>query len=298
MSLGNLRAIRCFMSVCMSFFISICLAALVGGLGCNGTFDADEYVTVKADEYLTLDLGGGVMMRLVRIPAGTFMMGSASGEAGRFSNEGPQHRVTITQPFYMGVHEVTQEQYRSVMGRNPSKFQGADKPVERVSWNDAMKFCERLSAKTGKKFHLPTEAQWEYACRAGATTRFSFGDEDAELHKYGNYCDKSNTDGIEWQDKDNDDGYDKTAPVGSFRPNAWGLYDMHGNVLEWCADWYGPYLGDSVSDPAGPPSGSQKVYRGGCWFLDARRCRSADHSGLEPGRRIGNLGFRIVWTGQ
>ncbi|MEI7836387.1 MAG: formylglycine-generating enzyme family protein, partial [Planctomycetota bacterium] len=162
----------------------------------------------------TLDIGSGGMMELVLIPAGTFTMGSPDGENGRRPDEGPQREVTISKAFHMGVYEVTQEQYEAVMGKNPSEFKGAKNPVECVSWDDAVEFCKKLSAKTGKTVRLPTEAEWEYACRAGTKTGFSFGDDYADLHKYGNYCDESNTNGLEWQDKEHNDGHDKTAPVG------------------------------------------------------------------------------------
>jgi formylglycine-generating enzyme required for sulfatase activity len=244
----------------------------------------------------TLDLGKGVTLKLVLIPAGKFLMGSPATEKGRyFNDEGPQHRVMISSPFYMGVTEVTQEQYEIVMGKNPSSVKGKMLPVEMVSWNDAVAFCRTLSKKTGKAARLPTEAEWEYACRAGTTTRFSFGDDDAELHKYGNYCDRSCTEDMSWNDKKYSDGYDRTAPVGSFKPNAFGLYDMHGNVWEWCADWWKTnYHGALGTDPQGPVSGIYRVFRSGSWLHAPRSCRSARRSNRSPGGRSGSMGFRIV----
>jgi len=195
----------------------------------------------------------------------------------------------------MGVYEVTQEQYEQVIGKNPSIFKGAKNPVENVSWDDAVEFCKKLSQKTGKTVSLPTEARWEYACRAGTKTRFGFGDKDEDLCKYGNYCDKSNTPGRPWQDKDHNDGFDKTAPVGSLKPNDWGLYDMHGNVWEWCSDWYADsYANAKNVDPAGPDSGSLRVLRAGGWDADPQSCRSAGRYWDSPVHRYGFVGFRVA----
>ena len=228
---------------------------------------------------LTLDLGGAVTMELVLIPAGEFMMGSPNSESGRESEEGPQHRVRITKPFYMGKYEVTQAQYERIMGKNPSKFKGASNPVEEVSWNDATEFCRKLSQRSGRKVRLPTEAEWEYACRAGSTTRFCFGDNDNGLGNYAWYLINSGG---------------KTHPVGAKRANAWGLHDMHGNVWEWCADWDGLYPSGAVSDPSGPRSGSSRVLRGGSWHAYGRHCRSAGRYGSGPTGRCYSLGFRVA----
>ena len=214
-------------------------------------------------------------MEFKLIPAGTFIMG-----------EGDQaHEVTLTKPFKIGVHEVTQAQYEQVMGVNPSKYKGASNPVEEVNWDDAVEFCRRLSElpaekAAGRVYRLPTEAQWEYACRAGTTTEYSFGDDDSGLGDYA------------WHRENSDK---TTHPVGSKLPNAWGLYDMHGNVWEWCLDWYGDYPSGPVTDPMGaaPGSYSYRVLRGGCWSFTAVNCRSASRRGREPSYRYHYGGFRV-----
>ena len=166
-----------------------------------------------------------------------------------------------------------------------------------------MEFCAQLTTREraagrlpqGYAYTLPTEAQWEYACRAGTISRFSFGDRDSDLHRYGNYADRSNTDSLSWQDETHTDEHDKTAPVGSDKPNAWGLYDMHGNVWEWCSDWYDEdYPSGSVVDPTGANTGSNRVVRSGSWYSGARYCRSANRSWDAPGDRWVNLGFRLA----
>ena len=219
-------------------------------------------------------------MEFKLIPAGTFTMGDASGD----DDETP-HEVTLTKPFKMGVHEVTQAQYEQVMGVNPSEYKGANNPVEMVSWEDAVEFCRRLSELPAEKaagnvYRLPTEAEWEYACRAGTTTKFSFGDDESDFGEYGWYRENSGR---------------TTHPVGSKLPNAWGLYDMHGNVWEWCQDWYGDYPSGSVTDPSGATSSSYRVLRGGGWDYSADGCRSAYRGrGLPSFRDYGRLGFRVV----
>jgi formylglycine-generating enzyme required for sulfatase activity len=221
--------------------------------------DALAKIEIKSSpSILTLDLGKGVTMKLVRIRPGKFMMGSPDSEQGRRGNEGPQHEVTISKLLYLGVTEVTQAQYEAVIGTNPSQFQGPTNPVENVTWNDATEFCRKLSEKTGKAFRLPTEAEREYACRAGSKTRFSFGDSEGALGDYAWH--KGNSAGT-------------SHPVGRKNPNAWGLYDMHGNVWEWCADWYGSYPSWPSTDPQGATSGGDRVVRGGAWFeSDYFRC--------------------------
>jgi formylglycine-generating enzyme required for sulfatase activity len=216
-------------------------------------------------------------MEFKLIPAGKLTMG-----------EGVlAHEVTLAEPFKLGVHEVTQAQYEQVMGVNPSRSKGANNPVEMVSWEDAVEFCRRLSELPAEKaadnvYRLPTEAEWEYACRAGATTKFSFGDDESELEQY-DWCYENSL----------ENSGSSTNPVGRKRPNAWGLYDMHGNVKEWCQDWYGDYPSGSVTDPSGATSGSDRVLRGGSWCDTAEFCRSADRFGYEPSIRYDLWGFRV-----
>jgi formylglycine-generating enzyme required for sulfatase activity len=218
-----------------------------------------------------------ISLELKLVAAGTFTMG------GYGSNEAP-HQVIFTRPFYLGVYEVTQEQYERVMGSNPSAFQGARNPVEQVSWYDAVEFCHKLSEfpeekAAGRVYRLPTEAEWEYACRAGSTTNYCFGGEESQLDQYAWYAKNSNS---------------STHPVGEKKPNAWGLYDMHGNVWEWCSDWAEVYPKGVVADPVGPREGSLRVYRGGSWRAEAAHCRSANRRGLTPTGRGKGRGFRVA----
>jgi formylglycine-generating enzyme required for sulfatase activity len=221
-------------------------------------------------------------MTFVYISPGTFMMGSPKNESGRFDDE-TLHEVTLTQGFYLQSTPVTQGQWKVVMGNNPSRFKdcGDDCPIENVSWNDAQEFIKRLNGKEGKTYRLPTEAEWEYACRAGSTSRYCFGDDEGKLSEYAWYTDNSGG---------------RTHPVGTKKPNDWGLYDMHGNVWEWCEDWYGDYPSGKVTDPAGPSTGSERVLRGGGWGSDARTCRSATRSGGAPVNRFGIIGFRLSFS--
>ncbi|MBZ0263184.1 SUMF1/EgtB/PvdO family nonheme iron enzyme [bacterium] len=221
-------------------------------------------------------------MVFVDIPTGSFMMGSPSNEKDR-DNDETQHRVTISKSFQMMTTEVTQSMWVSVMGSNPSYFKGDNLPVERVSWTDCQEFIKKLNQRDpGKGYRLPTEAEWEYACRAGTTTRFNTGDSDSDLALTGWYSGNSGS---------------KTHPVGQKEPNAWGLYDMHGNVWEWCSDWKGDYPSGSVTDPtgpSGPSSGTYRVLRGGSWWLFGGICRSADRIGSGPSARSYIYGLRIV----
>ena len=270
---------------------------LEGLMGDPGTLPMEEdgeahsrrVTTASASSLAPLDCGGGVMMDLVLIPAGEFTMGSRANEADRNSHEGPQHRVRITKPSYMGKHEVTQAQYERIVGKNPSHFGGASNPVESVSWTDATEFCRKLSQRTGTTVRLPTEAEWEYACRAGTTTAFHYGNSlgTDQANFDGNYPYGGAAKGKYWQ---------KTTPVGSFRPNAWGLYDMHGNVCEWCSDWFdeGYYAKSPGTDPQGPGTGKYRVLRGGSWIDDGHYCRSAFRSGYPATDRIRYYGFRVV----
>jgi formylglycine-generating enzyme required for sulfatase activity len=199
------------------------------------------------------------------------------------TNEKPAHEVTVSKPFYMGKYEVTQEQYETIIGNNPSCFKGRDLPVEMVSWDDCQTFCQKVSTLTGKTVRLPTEAEWEYACRAGTTTRFYSGNDEKDLAEAAWYAINSG-----W----------KTYPVGQKKPNDFGLYDMHGNVWEWCQDWFGAYEPNAVTDPQGPASGFGRVLRGGSWYDDgATYCRSANRYGLTPDFQDLSDGFRVVVAG-
>lgn len=224
-------------------------------------------------------------MEFVIVPSGSFMMGEDKNFEDASNYETPRHSVMISKEFYMGKYEVTQEHWVTVMGNNPSRFKGKTNPVEWVSWDNVQEFIKKLNAKEGgDKYRLPTEAEWEYAARAGSTGKYCFGDEEWELGEYAWY-------GENW-------GSGKTYPVGQKKPNAWGLYDMHGNVWEWCQDWYGDeyYSSSPGTDPKGPASGSARVYRGGGWNAVAVHCRSACRGGYSPGNRFCDLGFRLVTT--
>jgi len=245
---------------------------------------------------------------LLFIPPGTFRMGSPTNEVDRDPipgiEEGPQTAVTISKGFWMGKYLVTQGEYLAVMGTNPSLFNGdrssdpppfnqdygtdLTRPVEQVSWFNATNYCgkftqsERAAGRisTNSVYRLPTEAEWEYACRAWTSTRFSYGDDPdyTELTDYAWYADNSGN---------------TTHPVGQKLPNPWGLYDMHGNVAEWCQDWYAPYPGGIAIDPLGPATGSNRIGRGGPWFRTASNCRSAWRNAVSP-NTIGAAGFRVV----
>ncbi len=219
-------------------------------------------------------VANSVGMKLTLVPAGEFRMGSPADEKGREAEETP-HRVTIGRAFRIGTTEVTQAQWKAVMGARRGRFEGDDLPVEDVSWNDAVAFCQKLSKAEGKTYRLPTEAEWEYACRAGAAGRFAADDLDA----------------LAWYD-DNSEG--RTHPVAAKKPNAWGLYDMHGNVAEWCADYYAPYPPGDAADPAGPPEGKARVVRGGSFASFDRGCRSASRSSARPAYQMKVIGLRVV----
>jgi formylglycine-generating enzyme required for sulfatase activity len=241
----------------------------------NIRLERKETEPAAVSNKISNDLG----MEFVYIEPGSFMMGSPSNESGR-DNDEKQHRVTLTRGFYLQTTEVTQRQWKSVMGSNPSKFSGCNScPVEMVSWNDVQGFIRKLNRREGKSYRLPTEAEWEYACRAGSGERFCFGNDEGRLGEYAWYGNNSGG---------------KPHPVGQKRPNSWGLYDMHGNVWEWCQDRFGDYPYGTVTDPTGPSSGSFRVGRGGGWNFDPRNCRSAIRDGGDPGDRGDILGFRLA----
>jgi formylglycine-generating enzyme required for sulfatase activity len=275
-------------------FVPIVILMVVLQSGCNDLPD----VPGNQPKVLT----NSIDMKLVLIPKGKFMMGSPPDEEGSGDDE-RRHEVTISRDYHLGMHEVTQAQYTKIMGKNPSHFQGdavaerhpetnrvvkdvdsANHPVEQVSWEDAVEFCQRLSAlpeekKAGRVYRLPSEAEWEYACRAGTKTAYSFGSDEKSLVNFG-WCGPNST--------------GMTHAVGLKKANAWGLYDMHGNVWEWCADWYGEYPKGPATDPRGPEAGSDRVNRGGGWCFGAVYCRSARRYRLVPSARLSVLGFRVA----
>jgi formylglycine-generating enzyme required for sulfatase activity len=225
-------------------------------------------------------------MEFVLIPAGNFLMGGDISYEKPDQDETPPHQVTISKPFYLGKYEVTQAQWTAIMASNPSgatsESMSLAHPVEEVSWEDVQKFIERLNAKEGgTKYRLPTEAEWEYAARAGSRGKYSFGNDEGLLGQYA------------WYSKNS---AEKTHPVGQLKPNAWGLYDMHGNVWEWVQDWYGEnyYAHSSDTDPSGPPIGKTRVVRGGSMGFDVRICRTANRANDAPTNSFNDLGFRLV----
>jgi formylglycine-generating enzyme len=278
--------------------------------------------------FLPREMTNSLGMNLLVIPAGRFLMGSPKGEADRLDDE-LQHEVEITRPFYLGKHEVTVGQFKAFVkdtnylteaekdGKGGRAFDGKefvqkpeftwkhlhfaqtdDHPVVIVTWSDAVAFCTWLSKKEGRTYRLPTEAEWEYACRAGTKTCFSSGAKEEDLKAIGNIADASLK--MKWMDAtwamSWNDGFPFTAPVGRFRANDFGLQDMHGNVWEWCSDWYGEdYYGKSPKqDPQGPANGKERVSRGGAWSTQPKFCRSAFRDWHEPGYRSDCVGFRIV----
>lgn len=238
----------------------------------------------------TIPLSDDVGMTFVWIPGGSFVMGSPEGEPGRDpTDEGPRTQVELTEGFWLSQTEVTQAQWKAVMGTDPagdylegSYGVGPDVPVYRVSWNEAMEFCSRLAEKTGLNVTLPTEAQWEFACRAGTSTAFSFGD-------------SALMDEFAWHSANTTEM--KAQRVKTKKPNPWGLYDMHGNVAEWCRDWYVPELpGGEVIDPTGPEEGKFRSMRGGSWYYGFELLRSAARAAYHPNGRRGTIGFRVLAT--
>jgi formylglycine-generating enzyme required for sulfatase activity len=231
-----------------------------------------EKYSIGVERLEIRSLNGPVIasMDFCRIPAGTFLMGE----------QGKQHQVTLTKDFYMARYPVTQALWQVIMGNNPSHFKGKNHPVEKVSWGDAQEFITKLNERTREnRYRLPTEAEWEYACRSGSSETYCFGDDKKLLGEYAWYSNNSDQ---------------KTHAVGEKKPNAWGLYDMHGNVWEWCQDWYKGYSPGSVIDPVGPSSGSYRVGRGGSWNYDAGYCQSAYRLSLGPGYRPSNFGLRLA----
>lgn len=221
---------------------------------------------------------GSVTYKFVYVAPGTFTMGATSEQENPESDE-TAHQVTLTNGYYIGQTEVTQALWKAVMGSNPSYFKGDNLPVEQVSWNDCQDFIDRLSDMTGQRFRLPTEAEWEYAARGGNQSRGR------------QYSGAYSLDNCAWY---TDNSGSKTHSVATKQANELGIYDMSGNVWEWCQDWYGSYSSNAVTNPTGPASGSCRVHRGGSWRSDARRCRVALRNGYTPGNRYNNLGLRLV----
>jgi formylglycine-generating enzyme required for sulfatase activity len=247
-------------------FLTVALVLSVAG--CSDKKDSPP----KAGDTISNSLG----MKLAYIPAGEFNMGSLEDEDGHNDDE-LQHHVIITKAFYIGTTEVTQSQWTKVVGFNRSKFKGDDLPVENMSWTDAVKFCEKLSEMEGKTYRLPTEAEWEYACRAGTT--WAFGG-------------TGNIDDMAWY---NANSNKTTHPVAMKQPNAWGLYDMHGNIAEWCSDrYFAEYPDSTVTDPTGPDEGNFRVVRGGSWDYRPSGCRAAARISRRASYQLANTGLRIV----
>ncbi|MDR3056167.1 MAG: formylglycine-generating enzyme family protein [Zoogloeaceae bacterium] len=253
---------------------NILLALVISGFlvvsGASGAEPAQTYTN-------------SIGMEFILIPAGSFIMGTDKNDKKAYDDEKPQHRVTLSQPFYLGKYEVTQAEWVAVMGNNPSKYKGRNNPVEMVSWDDVQTFISRLNVKEGtNKYRLPTEAEWEYAARAGTTSAYSFGDDAGQLRQYA------------WYGENSDLG--STHPVGQKSPNPWGLYDIHGNVWEWVNDGYDSsyYRRSPSSDPVGSSSGVIRVLRGGSWGNSARGLRLASRGNGTPDDRLELIGFRLA----
>jgi formylglycine-generating enzyme required for sulfatase activity len=266
---------------------------------------------LASDDDAPRSFTNSVGMKLVPVPAGKFTMGSPKSEPGRSDDEA-EHAVEITKPFYVGAYHVTQDEYLKVIGKNPSWFspRGSSRgklkeratgsfPVDNVSWDEARRFCDKLTELEGRdhggrRYRLPTEAEWEYACREAGASRaaFHFGD------RLGS--DKANFDGNFPLGADKGPYLARTCKVGSYPANKLGLHDLHGNLWQWCADWYGPdyYRKSPAKDPKGPERGGSRVIRGGSWCVSARECRSAYRSNESPGFRDGTIGFRVVCEAQ
>jgi formylglycine-generating enzyme required for sulfatase activity len=245
---------------------------------------AEEKDPPKPPEPFTNSLG----MKFVWVPPGNFMMGSPKEEENRHDDEA-LHKVTLSKGFYMAIHLVTQEQWKVVMGNSPSNFKGEKNlPVEQVSWNDCQEFVKKLRKKDKNLYRLPTESEWEFACRAGTKTPFHFGNTIStdEANYNGKFTYGNGKKGV---------NREKTTPVGNFPANAWGLFDMHGNVQQWCQDWWEAYPKNDVTDPQGPEEGNERVMRGGSWNQSPQGCRSACRLGFEPSFRLDSCGFRVCF---
>ncbi|WP_340818073.1 formylglycine-generating enzyme family protein [Methanolobus sp. WCC4] len=274
----------------MTLIVAIIVMIAVIGSGCTDSGDDgieekhEETIVDTEPEEAEVDdstYTNSIGMEFVKVPEGEFYMGASDDERYSDKDERPVHYVSIGYDYYMGAYEVTQEQWEAVMGDDPSKFQGDDLPVEKVSWVDANEFVEKLNGMEGtESYRLPTEAEWEYACRAGTDTAFSFGDDSALMVDYG------------WFD---DNSEDKTRPVGMKEANPWGLYDMHGNVAEWVEDEYHSSYNGAPEDGSAWLGGvDRRVIRGGSWENAEDNCRSAVRDSIGEGSRADYVGFRIV----
>ena len=255
------------------FQSAVVLVAVLAICGCDQGQPRTPVATNNAAPAQLPESTNSIGMKFKLIPTGMFTMGGG----------GVSRKVTLTQSFQMGVHEVTQAQYEQVMGVNPSHFKDADNPVEKVSWEDAVEFCRRLSElpaekAAGRVYRLPTEAEWDYACRAGTTTNYSFGYKATDLGLYAWYAVNSGG---------------RTHPVGGKQPNSWGLYDMHGNVWEWCQDRFAPYQSGFLTDPTGPEIGSHRVIRGGSYLLSGEFSRSGFRRKITGVNGLDDYGFRV-----
>ena len=257
--------------------------SISGTLASNTAFSSNGYASSSSvssgGNEISIPVKNGITIDMVKVEAGTFMMGATSEMQNPFDDEKPVHQVILTNNYYMGKYEVTQALWQEVMGSNPSYFKGDDLPVEQVSWDDCQEFIGKLNSMTGRKFRLPTEAEWEYAARGGKKSRgYQFSG-------------SSNISDVAWY---TDNSGSKTHPVGMKQSNELGLYDMTGNVWEWCQDWYGSYVSSSQTNPTGDVSGPRRVGRGGSWYYNARFCRSSFRYRDDPDRRIYFLGLRLV----
>ena len=232
-----------------------------------------------SDNTLTIPVKNGINIEMVKVEAGSFNMGATPEMKSPYEVEKPVHRVTLTNNYYIGKYEVTQALWQAVMGSNPSHFKGDALPVEQVSWKDCQKFITKLNRLTGKNFRLPTEAEWEYAARGGNKSRGY------------RYSGSNTIDDVAWYEND---ALSQTHPVGTKQPNELEIYDMTGNVMEWCQDWYGSYSSSPQVNPTGAASGSYRVVRGGGWSDSARDCRTSDRDFISPGGRSSDLGLRLV----
>jgi formylglycine-generating enzyme required for sulfatase activity len=265
-------------------FVLATLTVFASNIACSIVPDRTPTDGTQPSKHFTNSLG----IEFTWLSPGSFTMGSPKDEIQRDEDEVP-HVVTLSRGFYMSTCLVTQEQWEKVMCNNPSEFRGQNLPVENVSWHDCQQFINCLKKKDMKPYRLPTEAEWEYACRAGSSTPFNCGATIStdQANYNGDYCYADGKKGVYRQ---------KTTPVGVFPANAWGLFDMHGNVWQWCQDWYGDYPEKNAVDPRGPMSGTRRVARGGAWFQVPALCRSAVHVGQEPNVRNYSIGFRLCFS--